>query len=611
VTGLDTDRCSLLLLRTALAGVGLGVAATLYFLDGLAGYPAATASDGAVALAPILGGVFFLYSFFFQPWRASRLGFILRFIIAAVVVLEVVLGLLPPTARDELTHHLAIPRLYVTAGRILEIPFAPYSYYPMLLDMLYVPWVRWQWDSIPKMVHGLFGLLSGVLIYAYLARRLSPVYGLLGFLFFISTPAIFRLGHVAYVDLGLVFYSTASLLCLLRWLEDPATDNPQSEIPNPKFRWLLLSGLSAGFALATKPNGLLVFFLLFFLLAFSLGSGRRSGLKPFVLGISIFSLFAFLPVCPWLIKNWVQTGNPFFPLLQGFFSQGGGGGAGGVAIVGEGGLGIWATRTLLYGESWWEIAALPLRVFFSGRDDNPQYFDGVLNPILILFLPWAFKGKWIEEKRLLFGFAFFFLVYAVFLTNLRIRYILPIVPPLAILLAFGLHNVYLRIARPPLLFVGVILLAFFNVFYLWNYFVHASPLDYLKGRESREAYITRQLPEYPVFRYINGQLPESAKIYLLFIGRRAYYCERDYFHDGSENPWTLLRILHESVDDAGVLARLRQMGISHLMVREDLMLRFLKDNLDPQRWKKWNAFARRSLRGVYHSGGYSLYEIVG
>ena len=51
---------------------------------------------------------------------------------------------------------------------------------------------------------------------------------------------------------------------------------------------------------------------------------------------------------------------------------------------------------------------LPLRLFFFGRDDDPQYFDGVLGPSLILLLPWAFKGKWLEEKKLLMSFALLF-----------------------------------------------------------------------------------------------------------------------------------------------------------------------------------------------------------
>ena len=112
----------------------------------------------------------------------------------------------------------------------------------------------------------------------------------------------------------------------------------------------------------------------------------------------LFVALSALPFLPWLAKNWLQTGNPFFPLLGGFFPAKTGVEGGGASYVS---LGVFAKRELLYGESWWQIAALPLRLFFFGRDDDPQYFDGVLGPSLILLLPWAFKGKWLEEKKLL------------------------------------------------------------------------------------------------------------------------------------------------------------------------------------------------------------------
>ena len=88
--------------------------------------------------------------------------------------------LLPPTSRDELTHHLAIPKLYANAGRIIEIPIAPYAYYPMLVDMLFTPWVYWGYDFVPKWIHALFGGLTALLLYSYLARRMNAVYGWLG-----------------------------------------------------------------------------------------------------------------------------------------------------------------------------------------------------------------------------------------------------------------------------------------------------------------------------------------------------------------------------------------------------------------------------------------------
>jgi len=247
---MPSDRFSLLLYRSCLLGCFLGLVATLYFLAGYNGYLLHPVVNWGTAASVFLAALLFLYLFFTQWRERSRLGSLLWLLILGVLLAEVSLGLVPPWTRDELTHHLAIPKLYVQSAKIHEIPFAPYSYYPMLLDMLYTPFVRPGWDFIPKLVHTLFGFLTGLLLYAYLARRLNPVYGFLGFFFFVTTPAVVRLMNWAYVDLGLTFYSLASLLCLFQW----------AEVRRP--RWLIVAGLSAGFALTTKPNGLLALFLL-------------------------------------------------------------------------------------------------------------------------------------------------------------------------------------------------------------------------------------------------------------------------------------------------------------------------------------------------------------
>jgi hypothetical protein len=266
-------------------------------------------------------------------------------------------------------------------------------------------------------------------------------------------------------------------------------------------------------------------------------------------------------------------------------------------------------RRLLYGESWGAIAALPLRVFFSGRDDQPQHFDGVLNPMLVLFLPWAFKGKWLEEKKLLAAFAFFYFSYAFFWSDMRIRYILPIVPPLVVLLVYALHNMYLRAARTAILHGAVVLLVALNGIYLWRHIEAVSPLAYLARKESRDSYLARTLPDYPVFQYVNLHLPKEAKIYFIFMGRRGYYCDRSYFHDPGEHPWFLVSILKEAQGPEGVYDGLTKAGITHLLAREDLWRRFLSDNITPEQHKMWEFFAARHLVGLYRNGDYSVYEL--
>ena len=589
------ERFSVLLSRVGWVGSLLGFAATIYFLAGLAGFVHNPFLNFSVVFVLSFAALFFLCNFFTIPRQTNWLGRGLWAAILVYLIVEIILGLLPPASRDELTHHLAIPRLYAEAGRIIEVPMAPYAYYPMLLDMLYTPWVYWGYDFVPKLIHGLFGYLTGLLLFAYLARRTNAVYGLLGFFLFISTPMIARLSHWGYIDLGITFYTTASLLALLRWRE-------QREL----LVWLALSALSLGFALATKPNGLVAALVISLLFLLVVVKPPRKRLASMARELVLFGACAALPFIPWLIKNWLQTGNPFYPLLGNLFAH-----HSGTSSAGYAGLGIFNKRELLYGEGVWQLIGLPLRIFFSGQDDNPQFFDGVLTPVLILFLPWAFKGKWSEEKKILGIFALLFFLYALFLVDLRIRYILSIVPPLVILTVYGIHNVYLGIKRPVFLFA--VLTGFFvwHGTYLWSYFRETAPLAYLSGNESRDAYLSRLLPEYAALQYINHNTGPAAKIYLLFIGRRAYYCDREYFHDGGDLPGYLLGAVRAAKSPEQIEQALKRKGITHLIVREDLLADFLTHNLTPAQAALWNRFAQEQLTLLFRDHGHAVYKLHG
>lgn len=591
------ERFSVLLNRTCLVGCLLGVCGTWYFLFGLAGYVSNPWLNFSVVIVLVAATLFFICHFLAIPRQTHRLGKIIWAAILVILIVEIVLGLLPPTSRDELTHHLAIPKLYAKAGRIIEVPIAPYSYYPMLIDMLYTPWVFWGYDFVPKWIHALFGFLTGLLIYAYCGGRMNAVYGLLGFFFFVSTPVIARLSHWGYIDLGITFYTTASLLCLLRWREE-----------RESLQWLTLAALSLGFALATKPNGLVAALLISLMFLLVIVKPPRKSAAQIGRELLVYGGLTLLPFLPWLVKNWSQTGNPFFPLLGNFFVHRG---PTTTESASFGAIGILVKRELLYGENFWQIFGLPLRVFFSGQDDNPQFFDGVLTPILIILLPWAFKGKWLEDKKLLASFALLFLLYAIFLVDLRIRYILSIVPPLVMLAVYGIFNVYLRIKRPVYLFVGLAAFVAWHGSYLWRYVRATEPFGYLSGSESRDTYLERMLPEYASFKYINSATAPTAKIYLLFVGRRGYYCERDYFHDGGDLPGYLLGVIRAAKSPDQIDQALKQKQITHLMVREELLVDFLTHNLTPTQAEVWRQFAQSGLILNFRDRGHAVYQLHG
>ncbi|RPJ14531.1 MAG: phospholipid carrier-dependent glycosyltransferase, partial [Deltaproteobacteria bacterium] len=312
----------------------------------------------------------------------------------------IVLASVPPVDRDALTHHLAVPTLYLKYGGLVEIPWVPFSYFPMNLDLIYLIPLYFGNDIIPKYIHFAFALLTGYLIFGYLKQRTGKnLYGLLGALLFISLPVVVKLSITVYVDLGLIFFSTAALLYILKWAANGYSA-----------RHLILSGVFCGLALGTKYNGLVTFFLLACLVPvlYVRGegvalpprkrpggppngpqqNGGRAALKAVASGV-VFIVVALAVFSPWMVRNFIWTRNPVYPLYSSVFNpiekKTDIGSAEAADDSSETGMNHFLVRKLVFKESLIETLSIPIRIFFQGEDNNPKYFDGRLNPYLLLF----------------------------------------------------------------------------------------------------------------------------------------------------------------------------------------------------------------------------------
>jgi 4-amino-4-deoxy-L-arabinose transferase-like glycosyltransferase len=149
---------------------------------------------------------------------------------------------------------------------------------------------------------------TGLLVYCYIKNRLSKNWGLLGFLIFFSTPAVARLSTTAHIDLGIVFFATASALAFVRWRDDDYMDA----------KWLILSAVCMGLAAGSKYNALIAWLFLNLMIVFYYSRDTENGLPALEHGVAFFAI-ALLVVFPWFIKNYIQTGNPIYPLFDQFF----------------------------------------------------------------------------------------------------------------------------------------------------------------------------------------------------------------------------------------------------------------------------------------------------
>jgi 4-amino-4-deoxy-L-arabinose transferase-like glycosyltransferase len=550
--------------------------------------------------------------------KKAETPFALNYIRAPLVVLLVILivciiilASVPPVSKDALVHHLAVPKLYLKHGGMYEIPSFLFSYYPMNLDLLYLVPLYFGNDIIPKFIHFFFALLTAWLIYHYLKRRTSIPYALLGVVFFLSIPIIVKLSITVYVDLGLIFFSTASLLLVLRWVEDGF---------RPRF--LLLSALFCGLAAGTKYNGLITLFLLTFFIPFLYSryvpNSRPGFFKAAGYGILFFSV-ALLVFSPWMIRNCLWTNNPLYPLYDNLFNP--------HNDTDRQAIGLFAYRSLLYNETWWEMLLLPVRVFFQGQDGNTQYFDGKLNPFLLLFTLFAFyriKGDpppLGSEKKLLLAFSCLFFATAFFSSGLRIRYLSPMIPPLAILSILGLKKAvdsisevahrYLGTIGFAILFLAVCFALSFNTRYIFSQYEYVNPFSYLSGTVSRDHYIERYRREYPVLRYTNKNLHPNAKILFVFMGQRGYYCDREYVFDMVFNRSMLQEFVKKSQKPEEILQGLKRNGITHMLICYYIFDRWVRDeaNFTFREQELLGRFFREHVELLYFKWGYGISQL--
>jgi 4-amino-4-deoxy-L-arabinose transferase-like glycosyltransferase len=541
----------------------------------------------------------------------NRTSALLLVMLAVLIVSILLLSCVPPISKDELTHHLAVPKLYIKHGGMYEIPFMPFSYYPMNLDLLYVVALYFGNDIVPKFIHFAFALLTAWLLFNYLRQRLNVTYGLFGSLFFLSIPLIVKLSITAYVDLGLIFFSTASLLLLLRWIE--------TGFPG---KFLVLSAICCGLGLGTKYNGLVSFFLLTlfapFLYSRRARERRPNFFKAAAQGLIFFSV-ALLVFSPWMIRNCRWKGNPVYPLYSGVFNPP-------KAVAKDPRQleeqedfhpGLFGYRRMVYGESSLEIALLPLRIFFQGRDGDPQYFDGKLNPFLLLLSILAFwrigedPYPLRREKKVFAAFVGLFLGFALFSTALRMRYIAPILPPLVILSVMGVKKIMERFRyREGLLWKGrdafLVLLVFvtplaWNGKYVFEQWAYVDPLGYMTGEVSRDQYISRYRPEYPAVQFINRYLPDESLVLFVFQGKRGYFCDKEYIVLGHQE---LAGIIETSSGAEEMASELKARGITHIFICDPLFREWLHNNYSGHRGRMVSHFFKEYAKMLYQKNGF-------
>ncbi|WP_179952240.1 ArnT family glycosyltransferase [Marinicella rhabdoformis] len=531
------------------------------------------------------------------------------FAYAAIIGFVIIISSVPPVSRDAQTHHLALPKIWLTESVLSVVPEMEFSYYPQLIDLLYYFPVALNFDIAAKYIHFLFALATAFLIFLFIRRYLNSFWGLLGGLMFLTLPLILKLSVTVYVDLGLLFFTTAALFSVIIWLEKPE-----------KMKWLMIAGISCGLALSTKYNAMMavtILALLFGYFYIKIHKKNTNTQLKIIKYLSIFSILTLLIFSPWAIRNTTLTGNPIYPLYDSFFSQFSENTTAETEQVlfpsNEEKMKPLTFRRLAYQENPIYSLALPLRVFYEGQDDNPKYFDGKLNPMLLLFallLLLRIKSNW--RHQFFASFVVITLLYTMFAVDMRIRYIITIVTPMIVLAVFGIHHIsqwlkgQLSLSGAKAIIAVFLAIYFaFNLSYAVNLYKKIDPLPYILGEISKDDYISNQLPYYSLNQMANELVPQKGKLLGVYTGNRRYYLDIPHTLQSE----MIFHYARNASDTNDLAQKLSNHQITHILVRVDLFNNKLSGENEEVKSLLLNFF-KNNLKLLASKGRFSLFEMT-
>jgi hypothetical protein len=281
--------------------VGLGLVGTAVLVPGLA-------PGGLRWGMPLVGALVAGAALFGPPLprptlrRPGVAGLAVLAACAAAGAAALVGALGPSDARDwdTLAYHLAVPKLWLSAGSIGYVPAIHHSNFPFAVDNLYLFGLAWGGEPGAKAFAWSLSAW-GVLAAFGAGRRLGGENaGWLAALLVAGMPVVAWESGTAYVD---VVHGLFSGLGTLYFAEAATGAAARPHV----------AGLCLGLALGTKHTGLAALAAAAALVAVLALRGRKTA--PLVAAIALAASLG----APWYAKSWAMTGNPVFPFFYSVF----------------------------------------------------------------------------------------------------------------------------------------------------------------------------------------------------------------------------------------------------------------------------------------------------
>ncbi|MBX7244079.1 MAG: hypothetical protein K1X53_01195 [Candidatus Sumerlaeaceae bacterium] len=522
-----------------------------------------------------------LFAYFRGVDRPSVPGGLVMVPVGVAVMMLLAVSLTPPLLYDVTEYHLGALSTYQAASdkganfAFVPMAFNFYGRFPFPVESLYFlgAWLSGPADFAPKLLNAFYVLSCGALILAWLRRaNVPPGWRLLALLGWLAHPLVLEISLDAYIDAGSAFLVLSGLYVLA--LAGGFMHEEKGEQSAEGKAWLLpLAGLLTGGALATKYT-VAHLFLLPMLVLFLVPALRRCIREKQWIPIGWAVLLGAVPLAVWLGKNWVWYGNPLEPFFEGLFKPGD------VAAI---------AREKFYIESHYPQSFLSAQYWMKLSTRLGSFGWPWLAPLVALPV--------IAQRRLNVRLLVF-VVMSYMLWNLvresQPRFMLPSVALIIILGASGLGELCRNGGRVGKMAAAVAALGLgtaccgnlvlqFAKLNGSGIFDYALKLD-VANSNRRDWQLDRLRADFyrknlgsigEVAADINTSRPLEKRVMLVYEARPYIFVSRTVYNtvfDDSE----LLRIAKGAKSGDEIVAKLKEAGLTHVVVNREELRRFIE-----------------------------------
>jgi len=93
------------------------------------------------------------------------------------------------------------------------------------------------------------------------------------------------------------------------------------------------------------------------------------------------------------------------------------------------------------------------------------------------------------------------------------------------------------------------------------------------------------------------------------LGKRGYYCDRDYIPDTAHQVVKLYELVKGSDNPRDVWAGLTKMGISHIIIHKGFFERWVNDVFEAKKHRLLNDFFRDHVNLLYRKNGVEVFRL--